>query len=115
MNDTRYNAFWRRTGAALLDTIVLIPISVVATLVVPILGCLAGLGYMIAMHATQGQTLGKMACGVIVLRANDEQRFGWGRAIWRELGPQLVLFGVLITAMIAFVVSVRPAPEDEDA
>lgn len=115
MNDTRYNAFWRRTGAALLDTMILIPICVVATLLLPILGCFAGVGYMIAMHATHGQTLGKMACGIIVLRADDEARFGWGRAIWREVGPQIVLFGVMIIAVVAFVVIARPVEGDEAA
>ncbi|MGH2607864.1 MAG: RDD family protein [Tepidiformaceae bacterium] len=108
MHDSRYDTFWGRLGAHSIDLLIIIPLSLFTA-------CLGGLVYTIAMHATKGQTLGKMACGVIVLRADDEERFGWGRAIWRELAPQIVLFVMIVGSAVAFLLVASPTVEDEDA
>jgi uncharacterized RDD family membrane protein YckC len=106
-----YATFWQRVGARLLDGLLLsIPLILVvigtwsdidtragltqqqrdslfrAGLVVTVLSGV----YEITLTALRGQTLGKMALGIKVLRAEDRGPVGWGRAAVRWIVPTVV-------------------------
>lgn len=88
-----YAGFWRRLGANLIDVLLLIGfmrlfsrITINAQLVAVLVALCAGavhLVYTICLHATYGQTLGKMAVGIRVLRS-DGSCIGWREALWRS-------------------------------
>jgi uncharacterized RDD family membrane protein YckC len=101
----KYQTFWRRVGASILDSLILTPVNwgvsfvfllvgtapVMLSWAVP--GFIAVL-YYILMHYYGGQTLGKMAARVKVLD-DSETPVNLGQAIIRSL-PQLlpVMFAV---------------------
>jgi len=96
----KYETFWRRVGAAVLDSFVLIPVSWGISFVflfisdLPSLLGSAAAGlisaiYSIFMHYRFGQTLGKMAARVKVLD-DSENPINFGQAIIRSL-PQLLV------------------------
>jgi uncharacterized RDD family membrane protein YckC len=96
----KYETFWRRVGAAFLDSVVLIPVNWGVSFAVVLLNTpslmlswavpsfIASL-YYILMHYYGGQTLGKMAAKVKVLD-DSENRLSLGQAILRSL-PQLLI------------------------
>ena len=51
---------------------------------------LAGIAYEVTMIALKGQTVGKMATSVKVIRADNGQLPGWGKAIARWFIPTLL-------------------------
>ncbi len=65
----RYAGFWIRFVAALVDTAVLLIPSVVANLVVPVVGGLAAwiIYKSLCIANWDGQTVGKKACGIKVV------------------------------------------------
>ena len=68
-----------------------------ATVLVTVIGIL----YEVTLVATRGQTLGKMATGITVIRSDNGQIPGWGKSTGRWALPNLLGFipyiGVLIT------------------
>ncbi|MBS1796276.1 MAG: RDD family protein [Acidobacteria bacterium] len=92
----KYQTFWRRLGALLIDTFIMVPIVVLddwfrqaefAPLFFYVwipLSAFVPTIYRIAMHTSGGQTLGKMACGVRVLDVTEEP-LKLNQAIRREL------------------------------
>lgn len=96
----KYETFWRRAGAAFLDSVVLIPVNWGVSLFVMFMNSpslvfswglpafIAAL-YYILMHYYRGQTLGKMAVKVKVLD-DSETPINLGQAILRSL-PQLLV------------------------
>lgn len=65
--------------------------------------------YTIGMLATKGQTVGKMATGIVVLDAATGGRIGFRQAFLRSLGEIVLQLGSLTVAAIAAM-----AGEDED-
>jgi len=74
--------------------------AVVTSNVVPV-------AYRILMHGWCGQTLGKMACGVVVLDVS-ERRLGWGQAMLREIFGLASMAVFLIVAWPAIVRGLDP-------
>ena len=117
----RLAGWWSRVGAALLDGLI---IGVGGLLLLVVVGAVFSVGFfasdtagvisvivglMLSLSAfaviallyapfmmarTNGQTLGKMALGIRVIRTNDEpMSFGW--AMLREVAVKWLLFGVV--------------------
>jgi uncharacterized RDD family membrane protein YckC len=78
-------SFWVRGGASVLDSMLL---AVVALAGVPGLPILAALGYKTYFVSHDGQTPGKMAAGIRVIRA-DGEKVTVGRALGRAAGEYL--------------------------
>lgn len=113
-----YAGFWRRLAANLIDALVLMPVSVaplaltlhskaLALIIVLFSSGAVGLLYTIYFHATYGQTLGKMALGIRVLRT-DGQRIGWYEAFWRS-AVDVAFWAILFTSSVVTLMSM---PED---
>ena len=92
----RYNTFWRRLGAVVIDSIVLLPLTfldtyseVSANKVLFYIGLsissFISISYFIILHAKYGQTLGKKLMKVKVLDIDEASLLGIKRAIIREL------------------------------
>jgi uncharacterized RDD family membrane protein YckC len=120
----RLASWWSRVGAALIDGIV---ISVIAVVMLLIVGAIAGGGFLLGdtagvvglivgiglwglfvtvaallyaplmMAKTNGQTLGRMAVGIRVVRANGKPMdVGW--AMLREVVVKWLLFGTVLNS-----------------
>lgn len=112
-----YSTFWRRVGAKVIDGIFTLAIGVATYLclkrgvsfavyqTLTLLGATINALYVILMHGRYGQTLGKMAAGVLVV-TETHKRIGYREATLRYL-PVLV-----IAAVIHIFVSLSLFPED---
>ena len=113
----RYETFWPRLGAAIVDGIVVMIAAglgiwllastvglqnTTAILIFNIVAALAVYAYSISMHAAYGQTLGKMAANVKVLRASDESRIGLRHALLRDSVPLSIEVGA--ACVVAFAI-----------
>jgi uncharacterized RDD family membrane protein YckC len=136
VEDTRYKTFWRRFGANLIDgfllsfaaLVILVPIIVLVFFAsmdaeggeaeLSLAGVLLMFGIMIALqvciHAytilmlwKYGQTVGKMATGIVVRRADSGAAIGFREAVLRssgEIGLQL-LYLLIVAAGASAVTS----------
>lgn len=83
--------FWLRAGAYMIDGFIVAVVSVVFNLILPaalsvVARLLVSAGYFTVMPVqNNGQTLGKMAAGVAIVR-DDGSPLGYGRAFARWLG-----------------------------
>ncbi|MXZ76797.1 MAG: RDD family protein [Acidimicrobiia bacterium] len=101
----------RRLGARLIDAVIyFIVIFIVAivlvlgfdvdsddsgvayTLAIAGLGAVIGILYEVTLIATRGQTLGKMATGIVVIRSDNGALPGWGKATRRWILPAVLGF-----------------------
>lgn len=94
----KYQTFWLRFCAGLIDSLVFLPIDwlddvVRASVQAPavliawsILRCTAFWLYSVLLHARYGQTLGKMAVGVKVLDVNEQRTPTLRQAFLRDIG-----------------------------
>jgi uncharacterized RDD family membrane protein YckC len=79
-----YKTFWRRVAALIIDGLVMAPITGMILFMTwrgmsfgeylfwSVLSTVVSCAYWIGMHGRYGQTLGKMAAGVKVLKMNDQ-------------------------------------------
>ena len=113
----------RRLGARLIDSVILfIPTFIVAfivtaiaidsdsgiegigyILVITALGALFGILYEVTLVATRGQTLGKMATGIVIIRSDSGLLPGWGKATGRWALPTALVFVPIVGGLIALV------------
>jgi uncharacterized RDD family membrane protein YckC len=109
-DENRYQTGWRRFWALFFDSTILQ--LIISALTVPLMSARPGdvvtvtvisfcsqilvLFYFILMHASWGQTLGKMITGVRVVRVSDEQPINLLRSLLRDSVP--VVF--LVTAIL---------------
>jgi len=123
----RYGGFWTRFGARFIDGFVLgIPIFVLALVFIPNLLRGAGQGpnpavaaftiglfavfflvaacYEIVMLKYRGATLGKMACGLKVVRS-DGRSLGWGVCVGRYFMWNVVCSGIPYLNLVLMPVS----------
>jgi uncharacterized RDD family membrane protein YckC len=124
----RYAGFWVRFGARFIDGLVLtVPILILAALFIPNLirasksqapnpalagftlsmfavFFLVGICYEVAMLRYRGATLGKMACGLKVIRS-DGRSLGWGVSIGRFFMWNVVTSGIPYLNIILMLVS----------
>ncbi len=68
-----------------------------------------GIAYEVSMIALKGQTLGKMATKVKVIRADNGQLVGWGKSIVRWIIPILLFLIPFIGWILALLVYVSLA------
>ncbi|HMO97182.1 MAG TPA: RDD family protein [Tepidiformaceae bacterium] len=105
--------FWQRVGAALIDGCVLSPATFPALLAIgygpawlAYLGILilvpVPLAYTTYCHGRWGQTLGKHATGIRVVRSDTLEPIGFGRALRRDAGA--IVFSALCAAGMVAVV-----------
>lgn len=135
----RYGGFWIRFGARIIDGLVLgVPFFVLIFLLAPILfktpsdpanpnfqafaafiltffllyflilAC-----YEVLMLKYRGGTLGKMACGLIVVRSNGES-LGWGVCFGRFAMWNLVTSGIPYVNSILMLISAIMAGTDNE-
>ena len=62
---------------------------------------LVGLAYYTIMHAKWGQTLGKKAVGIRVVKAADLSAVSWGQALGRQLFVYVITFATSIINFLA--------------
>jgi uncharacterized RDD family membrane protein YckC len=113
----RYATFWQRLLALLVDVLVLLPLAIgpmffegvsrpldiVVTTVLTVIGWL----YVVFFHARWGQTVGKMALKIRVVRT-DGSPIGWGNALRRH-SVDGVLSLLSIIAQSAAILSIPGA------
>jgi uncharacterized RDD family membrane protein YckC len=95
---TKYDTFWPRVFAGLVDGLVLLPVGVAdiylgaperspsMLLAWSLLSYSAYWLYSVLLHARSGQTLGKMAMGVRVLDLSEERIPSLKQAFLRDIG-----------------------------
>ena len=136
----RYGGFWIRFGARMIDGFVFMaPIIIFAALLIPNLlradsrggspaaNAMLGLGmisffvaffllqacYEILMLKYRSATLGKMACGLTVIRPNG-QSLGWGVCFGRFFMWNVVTSGIpYINSVLMLVSSIMLGADDE--
>ena len=95
---SRYSTFWRRILAAFIDGILLSPLDWLSSVIAHrsasqftsiawyVIESVLFLGYGIWMHARFGQTVGKMAAGVIVVDVSEMRLLSFRQAVLRDIG-----------------------------
>jgi uncharacterized RDD family membrane protein YckC len=114
---TAYSTFWRRFWAGFIDGCVVgLPIGILE--IIFRLGtrgdgahiawnagtAAAGIIYSVLMHANGGQTVGKKACGVIVLDKGERRTPTLKEAMLRDMGsivPTAVVVGFVLMAVVS--------------
>ncbi len=79
-------------------------LSVGALVVSVLVGAAIGLLYEVTLIATRGQTLGKMATGIRVVRADNGLVPGWGKSVARWIIPALLPIIPLIGWVLSLLV-----------
>jgi uncharacterized RDD family membrane protein YckC len=102
----RYASWGRRAAALLLDTMILFAVlfiapvsefgSVLASLLIPVL-------YHWLLVGARGQTVGKMALGIRIVRAADGGPVGYGRALARVVCWWLLGAFFLVPLLLAYL------------
>lgn len=119
----KYSTFWPRFLAAILDSFVIFfifffPLGLLLTIDHPILYSynweiitdILVYGYFIGMHAKRGQTVGKKAAGVKVVRYSDEKPIGLNEAFKRDMVPIALLLCALLANIFTDVLNVDYDP-----
>ena len=74
-------------------------------LVLGVLGTLfLGIGYEVSLIALKGQTLGKMAAGIKVVRADNGEIVGWSKSIARWIVPAVLSLVPTIGPILSLIV-----------
>jgi uncharacterized RDD family membrane protein YckC len=130
-----YGGFWIRFGARIVDSFVLgLPLILVAAVFIPSLlrpgsqpsnpafaafflmligfGFLTAIAYEVLMLRYRGGTVGKIACGLKVVRA-DGRSLGWGVSFGRFFMWNIVTNGIPYLNFILMLVSGIMAGTDE--
>jgi uncharacterized RDD family membrane protein YckC len=138
----RYGGFWIRFGARMIDGLIfMVPFLVVAAIFIPnliraarqagtapnpanpalvfgfitffVIGFLVGGCYEILMLKYYSATLGKMACGLKVIRSNGRD-LGWGVCFGRYAMWNIVTCGIpYINSVLMLVSSIMLGVDDE--
>jgi uncharacterized RDD family membrane protein YckC len=110
MDDTRYKTFWRRFGALFIDGMIFQAVNVAIpetdrnsslrlVVLVSAIGLLPII-YSTVMHARFGQTVGKMAAGVMVLDLSETRGPSWTQSLQRDsLSYGFAVATFVLTAM----------------
>lgn len=131
----RYGGFWIRFGARVIDSFVLVvPILILAALLIPNLMRMRGqtvspafvsffltfflifflsvICYEVAMLRYWGATVGKMACGLKVVRS-DGRGLGWGVSFGRFFMWNILTSGIPYLNIVLMPISAIMAGVDE--
>ena len=96
----------RRLGARIIDGVILIVAGIIVNLAIPIIGgILVGAAYEIIFVTLKGQTPGKMATGIKIVRADSGALPEWGVSAGRWAIPAiayilLIIPGLLVNASL---------------
>jgi len=113
MIESKYQTFWRRFGAGLLDGLVFLPLGFIDpwkwSYQIPIYLLVAWFIfhetcwylYSVLMHGRYGQTLGKMVCKVRVLDKSETKPISYRQAFFRDI--------ILIITGLGFSATMLPA------
>jgi uncharacterized RDD family membrane protein YckC len=111
----RYFTFWRRLGASLFDSLMLLPVSYFAAKYIDLndpltyfiwtaLPVLAFIVYNVMLTGMAGQTIGKIIMGIKVLDLDEQSVVGIKRAFYREsVYFTIEIVGLLVIGYQAFV------------
>jgi uncharacterized RDD family membrane protein YckC len=110
----RYRTFWERFIASLLDGLVLLPVSVPSAFVIGYGPRWLATGWVLLTfpvawlytsycHGRWGQTIGKRAVGIAVVREEDEGPAGYRRAVRRDLGT--ICFAAIAAAVMLALIA----------
>ena len=113
MIEQKYNTFWPRFGAAIIDALVFIPLEIAHYFITSyynsfsntfiylwfIFASLAFLIYSVLMHGTYGQTLGKMAMNVRVLDVS-ENKLTMFQAFKRDMIPIILTCICIVITLV---------------
>ncbi len=110
----RYETFWQRFFAAIIDGLVMWPIGFglkyllgsdigYVVIIGQLLNSFSPYLYSVLFHGFKGQTLGKMAMGVIVVDFETEGEIDLKQAFLRDSVPIVLMVGVYIYSLIMFV------------
>jgi uncharacterized RDD family membrane protein YckC len=112
----RYDTFWRRLLAAIIDSALLSTVNWLrdcfepdnasrpTALIWSLVAIAIPIGYSVTMHARLGQTVGKMLAGVIVLDVSESRRITFRQAILRDIGLIVLDSGFLIYQIVVGLV-----------
>lgn len=100
---SKYNTFWPRFNAALIDSLLFMAIAIGPRLIwdewrmlfSDLMADTVFLGYTICMHAVFGQTLGKMLYKVKVVHVSEKQGISFKQAFVRDLLAGTVVIRIL--------------------
>ena len=81
-------------------------LSLGVLLLTPLLIAAIGVAYEVTMIALKGQTLGKMATSIKVIRADNGRLPGWGKSISRWIIPIVLLFVPFVGWILSLLVYV---------
>jgi uncharacterized RDD family membrane protein YckC len=120
----KYRTFWRRVGAAIIDSVVMIPLmwlldpdtygvrAPLGIVVIHALNYSVPILYSVLLHARYGQTWGKMAVGVTVMNLDESQLPTLRQAVLRDIG-EIVINGAIFIYLASFVMTRTYTPGDE--
>ncbi|XOV94212.1 MAG: RDD family protein [Bacteroidota bacterium] len=111
LSGRRYQTFWPRFFAAVIDGLVMLPISfllsylsnfnvAVIVIISNLLNNLSPYIYSVLLHGYEGQTLGKMAMGVKVLDFDTEDEIELKRAFMRDAVPIALMIALYAYSFI---------------
>ena len=109
MIERKYRTFWRRFFAEFVDSLILLPVTLIASWVwrhadsvpLPLLALhylvtrLLFFIYRIYFLGAHGQTPGKMALGVVVLDVSERRHVSYRQALLRDAAPLAVMLLLL--------------------
>jgi len=106
--------WWRRVGAVLLDALIVgVPLTLLGLAAglgqagQNLLGLVVGLAYSVYFIGSRGQTLGKMAAGVKIVRDGSPAPIGYGLATGRY-------FAAFLSALPCFLGYFWPLWDDKN-
>jgi uncharacterized RDD family membrane protein YckC len=113
--NNRYNTFLERFAAGIVDGLVFLPLTLGYTFIQShtntamhiiwlIICALARPLYTICMHGKYGQTLGKMATGVVLVNASETRTAKYEEAFWREV-PVLIMLIFFIILQVYYTLT----------
>lgn len=112
MIESKYQTFWRRSGAGLIDGLIFLPLGLIdpwkLSIHIPIFILItwyiihetAWYFYSVLMHGRYGQTLGKMAFNVKVVDKTEAKPITYRQAFYRD--------GILIVTGLIFALMILP-------
>lgn len=124
MIEPKYATFWPRFWAGWIDSLIFLPVfyacrfafshsdSIFLRAIVYLIESSAFLVYQIWMHGKYGQTLGKMACRVVVLDVS-ERRLSMRQAVLRDIFGVILLPVNLITDIPVILQGLDPLQKDQ--
>ena len=125
----KYNTFWKRLLAALIDSLILLPLTLITTyaeatenkfiflFTISIFSILNS-AYFIILHGKYGQTPGKRITGIQVVDKNEILLIGFKRAVIREspwiIAYVIVFIHLVISLLLTNQINLTKAKEESN-